>query len=125
MLGSPISLLLDEDAYLGLIAVPFVVVFVGIGASIGAFYRSIPLQLTVCFVPLLLLATTLFLCDYFNDLGESEQVATYYAYGLFIGGLSAVPAFVNYRKWHRILLMFVPHSLVAFCYAGLLANVAQ
>lgn len=106
------------------ILVAFVVGFIALGASIGAFYRSLPLQLAVCFVPLLLLATTLFLWDYFDDLGEGEQVVTYYANGLFIGGFSAIPAFVIRRKWHRFLLLFVPHSLVAFCYPGLLANVA-
>ena len=122
MLGSPAALFADEDAYIGLIAVPFLIGFVAIGASVGAFYRSHALQLIVCFVPLFLFATVLFLADYLDDLGEGEQVVTYYATGLFIGGVSAIPAFLIRRKGHRIFLLFVPHMLVAFCYAGFVAN---
>lgn len=62
-------------------------------------------------------ASLLWLSDYFGDLGEGEQVATLYANGLFIGGISMFPAFIRSPHIPPIPSLVVPHALV--CLAGL------
>ncbi|WP_286764848.1 MULTISPECIES: hypothetical protein [Rhodopirellula] len=115
--GSLWSLASDEDAYIGLIAVPVVVGFACVGAFVGFYFRSLSIGATTCFFPLLMFASLLWLSDYFGDLGEGEQVAMLYANGLFIGGISMFPAFIRLPHIPPISSLAVPHALV--CLAGL------
>jgi hypothetical protein len=107
--GNPCSLLHEEDAYIGVSVVPYVVGFAAFGSVLGAYFRSRIIGLAACFLPLTAMAAVLWLSDYYGDLGEGEQVATYIANGLFIGELSIVPAFLCIGRRWSILMMTLPH----------------
>lgn len=115
--GTLSSLATDEDAYISLIAVPFVVPFAAVGAFVGSYFRSRYIGAAVCFVPLFLFASLLWLSDRFSDLGEGEQVVTLYANGLYIGGLSMVPAFIRFPRVAQLIPLTLPHTLV--CLVGM------
>ncbi|WP_246146770.1 hypothetical protein [Rubripirellula lacrimiformis] len=109
--GTPFSLASDDNAYVGMIAVPFVVGFAFVGAIVGCYFRSRYLAAATCFVPLFLFACLLWLSDRFGDLGEGEQVVTLYANGLFIGGFSMIPAFFRLPSIGGLLSLTLPHFL--------------
>ncbi|WP_430453027.1 hypothetical protein [Rhodopirellula europaea] len=115
--GTLSSLASDEDAYIALVAVPFVVGFAAVGAFIGCYFRSRYIGAAACFVPLFVFASLLWLSDYFGDLGEGEQVVTLYANGLYIGGLSMIPAFLRLPHAPRLVSLTLPHAVV--CLVGL------
>ncbi len=110
--GSLTDLWTTDNAWVGLATGPWVTGFVLIGTACGNWFESTHARWTLGLGPLILFALFIVFLDYFEDLGEGDQIVTAYGVGLLLAGLCSVPAFFIRRRVSRILLMTVPPLII-------------
>jgi len=102
-----------DNVWVGVATTPWVAGFVLVGTAFDNWLGVAHARWILGLGPLFIFAAFLVLLDATEDLGEGEQVVTYYGVGLLLAGLLATPAFFVRRKSPRLLLMTAPPLMLA------------